>query len=74
MAGADGRSIDDEGSRAVWRGRETDFGKGGGEELRAEGVSCLGDDLSRFLSLGGEPRARRCGGRFLVEKGSPIQS
>jgi hypothetical protein len=60
VASTEGRSTDeDNGSRAVWRGRETDLGRGGGEELRAERIACLGDDFSRFLSLGGEPRASR---------------
>lgn len=43
----------------MWRGRETDFGSGGGEELRVGRMAGRGDDFSRFLSLGGEPRASR---------------
>lgn len=49
--------------RVACSGSETDLGRGGGVELRC-------DDLSRFLSLGGE-RDSKCGGRFLVENGKP---
>lgn len=53
-------------------GNVADFGKGGGVELLGWTVSFLRVDLSRFLSLGGDPLLRLAG-RFFVVKVGPVK-
>jgi len=60
-----------DGSRVVCNGKEADLGSGGGVELRVGKAPGRLDGRSRFLSLGGEPRARPRSGKLLVEKGRP---
>jgi hypothetical protein len=61
------------GIRVVCRGREADFGRGGGLEFLTERPADLCDGRSRFLNLGGEPIINPPGKEDFAEKGRPEQ-